>query len=255
MSTVFPVVVFTDLDDTLFSSVRKQPADADLQAQAYLQDGSPISYSSSRQRALQHWLRHSRCVVPVTARSLGAYRRVDLRFDSYAILSHGACVLLPDGTVDPHWTERMQGLLHSAAEPLRGALEALRHSRYNQTGQLQVRMIEEHGLALYALVKHAQGDAAAIRALADEVARPWLHDHPGFQLHLNDNNLAIIPPGIGKAAAVHYVSAQLHEELGEFMSVGMGDSLSDGHFMLDCDYALLPGRSQLGSALRAWLDR
>lgn len=254
MSGAMPVVIFTDLDDTLFSSVRKQGTDTELVAQAWLQDGSPISFSSPRQRALQHWMSLSSRVIPVTARSLNAFRRVDLRFGSYAVLSHGACVLRPDGGLDEAWNAQVQSLLQHAAPALQDALEALRHSPQAKSGSLMVRMVEEQGAALYALVKHAQGDSAVIAELAAEVARPWLQQHPGFCLHLNDNNLALIPPGIGKAPAMRYVSGLLRAELGEFMSVGMGDSLTDAQFMLECDYALLPGRSQLACALQRWLE-
>lgn len=250
MKRAMPVVIFTDLDDTLFSSVRKQEPAEDLEPQAWLQDGSPISFSSRKQRALQHWMNLSSCVIPVTARSLGAFRRVDLRFGSYAVLSHGACVLCPDGSLDPLWSAQVQTLLQDAAPALQDALDAFRESPQARSGALQLRMIEEQGASLYALVKHAKGDSAVIAELAEQVARPWLQRHPGFCLHLNDNNLALIPPGIGKAHAMRHVSALLRAELGEFMSVGMGDSLTDMQFMLECDYALLPGRSQLAAALK-----
>lgn len=248
-----PIVAFTDLDDTLFSTLRKHRPDADLQVQAYLKDGAPISYSDARQRALQQWLASGTKVVPVTARSIGAYRRVQVPFNSYAVVSHGATVLLPDGTLDSAWTTQVQALLNAAAQPLADAFQALQDSPQNAGGQLKLTLVEEHGLPLYALAKHAQGDEQIIAELAQSVAEPWIAANNGFQLHLNGNNLAIIPPGIGKATAVQYVRRQLLEQIGEFMSIGLGDSLTDGAFMLDCDYALMPTRSQLSAALRARL--
>ena len=248
-----PIVAFTDLDDTLFSTLRKHRPDADLQPQAYLKDGAAISYSDARQRALQQWLATGTRVVPVTARSIGAYQRVRLPFNSYAVISHGACVLLPDGTPDPQWTGQMQTLLSAAAEPLAQAYQALLNSPQNASAQLRVTLVTEHGQPLYALAKHAQGDEQAVAELAECIAQPWVAAHSGFQLHVNGNNLAIIPPGIGKAAAVQYVRAQLLLQIGDFMSIGLGDSLTDGAFMLDCDYALMPSRSQLSAALRTRL--
>lgn len=256
MSTwpVLPLVVFTDLDDTLFSSMRKQPEQTTLQPQAYLRDGSPISFSSPRQRSLQQWLRHGARVIPVTARNLDAYRRVQLRFDSYAVLSHGGCVLTPDGSVDTHWAAQVQALLEQAAPALQQLLDRLQHATAATAPQWQLRMIEQDQQALYVLVKHAQGDALAVQQLAAQVVRPWLQQQRGFVLHVNANNLAVIPPGIGKLPALRHVRARLQAELGDFMSVGMGDSLTDADFMLDCDFALLPTTSQLGGALRQWLQ-
>lgn len=251
-----PTVAFTDLDDTLFSTLRKQKGgaeSAELRVQAYLKDGAPISYSNAKQRALQQCLASATRVIPVTARSISGFKRVDIAFSSYAVVSHGACVLLPDGTPDLLWSKQMQVLLEAARFALDDAIDTLFNSQQNASGLLRVTLVEERGQALYALVKHADADEAAISELARVCAKPWVAAHPGFQLHVNGNNLAIIPPGINKAAAARYVAARLLEELGEFVSIGLGDSLTDGGFMLDCDYCLLPSRSQLGSALRVQL--
>ena len=264
MNFHLPTVAFTDLDDTLFSTLRKQNtaernldtelrSGAELRPQAYLKDGAPISYSNGKQRALQQCLANATRVIPVTARSISAFKRVDIAFNSYAVVSHGACVLLPDGTPDLFWQGQMQVLLEAARVPLGDALKVLINSAQNAHGALRVTLVEEHGQALYALVKHNDADEAAIAELASACARPWVDANTGFQLHVNGNNLAIIPPGINKAAAARYVAARLAEELGEFVSIGMGDSLTDGGFMLDCDYCLLPSGSQLGRALRAQL--
>ena len=255
MNFQLPIAAFTDLDDTLFSTLRKQKAhlDTELHPHAYLKDGAPISYSNAKQRALQRCLAGAARVIPVTARSISAFKRVNIPFSSYAIVSHGACVLLPDGTPDLTWRKQMQVLLEAARTPLDDAIKTLSNSEQNASGELRVTLVEEHGQALYALVKHADADEAVIAELARTCARPWVLAN-GFQLHVNGNNLAIIPPGINKGAAVRYVAALLANELGEFVSIGLGDSLTDGGFMLDCDYCLVPNGSQLAQALRVQLD-
>ena len=257
MNFQLPIAAFTDLDDTLFSTLRKQKAphlDTELHPHAYLKDGAPISYSNAKQRALQHYLAAAARVIPVTARSISAFKRVNIPFSSYAVVSHGACVLLPDGTPDLTWRKQMQPLLEAARLPLDDAIKTLVNSEQNASGALRVTLVEEHGQALYALVKHGDADEAVIAELARTCARPWVLANAGFQLHVNGNNLAIIPPGINKAVAVRYVAALLANELGEFVSIGLGDSLTDGGFMLDCDYYLVPNGSQLAHALRVHLD-
>lgn len=97
------LLLFTDLDDTLFTSARKAaptPAHVPL---AYLKDGTPISYASPCQQALlAHWQAQA-VMIPVTARNLDAYRRVRIPFTAHAVINHGGIILLPDGSADPGW--------------------------------------------------------------------------------------------------------------------------------------------------------
>ena len=246
-----PIVAFTDLDDTLFSSLRKQPEDADvLTPVAYLKDGAPISYTDSRQRALLQWLEHCAHVVPVTARSLSAFQRVDVRFHSYAVLSHGATVLQPDGGIDREWATRVAVQLERAHPKLLEALDVIHASPANDGGQLHVQLVEDEGRPMYLMAKHRGRDGTVVERLAQETAMGWVGANPGYRLHTNGNNLAILPPGVGKAQAAAYVNARLRQELGTFMSIGLGDSLTDADFMLACDFALLPSRSQLAGCLQ-----
>ena len=115
------LLLFTDLDDTLFTSARKAaptPAHVPL---AYLKDGAPISYASPCQQALlAHWQAHA-TMIPVTARNLDAYRRVRIPFTAHAVINHGGVILLPDGSADPAWLAQSRA---NAAQSVAG-LEAL----------------------------------------------------------------------------------------------------------------------------------
>src|SRR5687768_4814356 len=72
-----PAIAFVDLDDTLFSSLRKQPPQpSGLEPAALLRNGELISWSNPAQRALLAFLQASAEVIPVTARNVGAFRRV-----------------------------------------------------------------------------------------------------------------------------------------------------------------------------------
>lgn len=245
-----PIVAFTDLDDTLFSSLRKQAQDdTSLIPVAYLKDGSPVSYTDARQRALLRWLEICSRVVPVTARSLSAFRRVDVPFSSYAVISHGATVLAPGGNIDASWTATVATRLHEARPLMLSLRELLSTSAINADGQLFTQVVKDEGRAVYVVAKHIGKNASVIERLANEVAMPWLLANPGYRLHTNGNNLAILPPGISKAIAAAYVQQRLREELGHFMSIGLGDSLTDAAFMLDCDFALMPARSQLANTI------
>ena len=246
LTDAIPIVAFTDLDDTLFSSLHKHVENENsLLPVAYLKNGSPISYTDARQRALLRLIEGCSYIVPVTARSLSAFRRVGLSFSSYAVVSHGATIHTPDGCVEARWTEMVSTQLVQARPLMLSILDLLSSSAINFDRQLHTQLVVDEGREVYVVAKHMGRNVSVIDRLADEVARPWIQVHSDFQLHTNGNNLAILPPGIGKKHAAEYVKQRLYEELGEYMSIGIGDSVTDMHFMLDCDFALMPTKSQL----------
>jgi hypothetical protein len=248
-------LAFVDLDDTLFSSARKQVSSAGLVPAALLACGDVVSYSNPAQRGLNRMLACADELIPVTARSVEAYRRVLLRFAGRAVVSYGATILLADGSVDPEWAGRVGPCLARA----RGALEALgecvRRAYAPERTGLQVRLMNDHEDPAYLVVRQDAQQAGAQSDLLHEVGltviADWLTQHPGFTLHLNGRILAVIPPGLGKAAAVAYLIEHERRVHGTLFTVGAGDSLTDLDFMRLCDLAVVPARTQLAQALTA----
>jgi len=118
-------MVFVDLDDTLFQTLRKCPPDEPhehltLAAQA---TNGAHSMMTRRQKALVDWLIASAETIPVTARSTEAYSRVAIGFQSFAILANGAVILGPDGAADAEWAEVMARDLGGFEETLEALLE------------------------------------------------------------------------------------------------------------------------------------
>src|SRR5262245_58580522 len=93
------VVVFLDLDGSIFQTRPKCPPGESLLPGALDRAGQPLSFMTARQERLLALFRGA-IVIPTTARNLDAFRRVTLRFDSLAILDFGGVVLLPDGSLD-----------------------------------------------------------------------------------------------------------------------------------------------------------
>jgi hypothetical protein len=243
-------VAFVDLDDTLFSSLRRQRPGDDLVAAATLVDGSVVCYANRVQQAIHGMLGRQATIVPVTARSVAAFRRVLIPFSGPAICSHGATILAPDGAVDDHWRRTMLAPLAAARGPLEEfvAMAALLHDGLGTP--LRTWLVDDGGDPAYAVIKHPHHDEDAIRELAETVVADWLLGHPGFQLHVNGNNLAVLPPGLGKAAAVAHMIAELHGRGHASVVIGAADSDTDLDFLELCDIMLLPSRSQLGNSLR-----
>ncbi len=91
-------------------------------------------------------------------------------------------------------------------------------------------------------------------ALEDLLA--MVKTHPAVQAgsvywHINGNNLAALPKIIAKEHAVAYLLAKHHQEHGEVLSFGAGDSNTDAPFLALCDYAVVPKNKQLGRKLAA----
>lgn len=236
-------VVFVDLDDTLFQTQRKNPQ-ADRLA-AVDRDGQPLSFRCGRQEAFLDWLAKDALIVPVTGRSVDAFRRVTLPLGAQAICSFGGVILDDDGKPDPEWHGRMVDAADRTEQAMEGLLEAVAFAAMEQHVDVRYRIIRDAGLPLYISVKHNTANSQDMARLASVVS-PVVPD--GWTLHLNGNNMALLPPFLGKAAAVAFF-LQRFADGGPIMTVGVGDSLTDVGFMELCDYAIAPARSQIVTAL------
>jgi hypothetical protein len=238
-------ILFVDLDDTLFHSSRKNAA-APRDPVAFDRAGGPQSFMTPKQRALYEWLARDAEVVATTGRSTGAYRRVDLRLGGFAICSHGGVILQPDGRPEPRWRERMAAGAAAHRDALLSLLGTARSLAAKSGIDARTRTIAEGELDLYLSIKHCAADVTELARLAAVLVG---HLPSGWRLHLNANNLAALPPYLGKAPAVSWFLQEIAPR--DVFSVGFGDSLSDVPFMALTDYALTPSGSQLFSSLLA----
>lgn len=236
-------VVFVDLDDTLFQTSRKNPS-ADMLA-AVDSEGNPLSFRCGRQAAFLDWLAKDALVVPVTGRSVDAFRRVTLGLGDHAICSFGGVILGPGQEPHPEW----HGRISEAAEAIAKPMDALHGIVASVAAELGVdarhRVIHDAGLPLYLSVKHNAGLAEEMTRLATAV-QPSVPE--GWTLHINASNMALLPPFLGKAAAVEFF-LQTFVGDGPVLTVGVGDSLTDVGFMGLCDFAIAPSKSQIMSVL------
>jgi hypothetical protein len=235
-----------DLDDTLFQTLRKCPADIEperLVALGFARDGSPLSYATPRQMQLIDWLQQTVRLVPVTARSLDALRRVRIEFTA-AVCAHGGIILDDAGAVDSAWSAHIGEQARHYARKLASLAEAVR--RVAGAEPLSVRVMSEGGADLYVLVKHAAAVDAAlygvIDAMAGEVPVDWT-------IHRNGNNVAMMPPFLGKHHAVAALLPELRKRYPDAPVIGIGDSITDAPFMALCDFAMMPTGSQLAGGL------
>jgi hydroxymethylpyrimidine pyrophosphatase-like HAD family hydrolase len=238
--------LFADLDDTLFQTLEKCAVKDALAPAAYYSDGSICSYTTPAQRAFFAFASEGMTVIPTTARSLDAFRRVDLGFSSYAVLDFGGIILQPDGAIDRDWQGRIHGLMTDALPGLQ-ELAARIDDWCARTGYGgRARLVEDAGTPFFIVIKDPDKVALNLERVEREAVLPWIAgDGHAYCIHRNGNNLAILPTALDKAHAVAYVSERLRREHGDIVTFGMGDSRSDARFMADCDYAIIPRRTQL----------
>jgi hydroxymethylpyrimidine pyrophosphatase-like HAD family hydrolase len=238
------MLFFVDLDDTLFQTRGKCPEGDDLAAAAFRRDGAALSFTTPRQRALLAMCHTAGTVIPVTARNLDAFRRVQLGFDSLAVLDFGAVVLDAQGDLDPVWDAHVRPLTADAAEPLAQIRRAMQRRSDELRLGVNVRLIADFDMPLYVVAKHPDGNVARLEALRREALADL--DRRRFFVHANDNNLSVVPAFLGKEHSVRHVLAR-HFGGQPVLTFGIGDSLTDAGFLGVCDFAVLPRGSQLAS--------
>jgi hydroxymethylpyrimidine pyrophosphatase-like HAD family hydrolase len=241
-------IAFVDLDDTLFQTMRKCPPDVAseaLVALGFARDGAPLSFATPRQVQFLEWLAETTRLIPVTARSLDALRRARVPHAA-AICAHGGVILDEAGHVDRGWARMIEAQAERHAPTLELYRSAINTAAARAGAPIVARVLREGGAGLYVVAKHEAGDGEALSALA-AAAVPTLP--VGWTRHHNGNNLALLPPYLGKAQAVAHLLPGLRARFPKAPVIGIGDSLTDAPFMALCDYAMLPRATQLSARL------
>lgn len=238
-------LVLVDLDDTLFQSRAKCPphlADDALTLAATASNGNH-SFMTPPQRALVDWLLATTDLVPVTARSSSAFDGVALGFAAGAILSNGALIRRPDGSVDLAWRDLIVADLARYREPIREVLAAGRASAARAGLDVRALAVGEAGVSAYVVFKDNAGTGDGLGAIRVDPALV-----AGWTRHHNGNNLAFIPPVVSKRRAAEHLIAEIRRREPAKPVLGLGDSLSDIPFLRLCDWWGMPARSQIADA-------
>lgn len=248
MSTNNRPLVFTDLDDTLFQTARKMPADAVRHTATLDAEGNPNGYMSNVQKSFSDWLLANADVVPVTARSAEVYARVKLPFTHGAICSHGGVILDAEGNFDAQWQRLMINRLAAYQERLpelsRRTLELGKRLGFSLRGWV----VKEQGQAMYVVTKHNEQTDFVLQAVEIEARRLGMLE--GLYVHRNGNNLAFLPEELNKRWAVLEWIRRDREKNGVRPILGFGDSLSDLAFMSECNWWATPNRGQVATQLK-----
>ena len=249
-------VIFTDLDDSLFHSERSLRelgyTPSSMEIASLISEGLPVCYQTKQQAKMFDLLNQAEVVIPVTGRSSESLSRViNPKFVNYQIVSHGALILDPSGSPWTLWQQEIESELHKGAEALRALSEELSAwkisaelNRHDRERNVRLKLITDHGYPTYLSVK---GPERLITPLATELRRTWSQG----VIHHNRRDLAVLPSYASKARAVAFLLSYLKVELEEpILSIGLGDSLSDLPFLMECDFFITPRSSMIHTELR-----
>ncbi len=155
---------------------------------------------------LVDWLLEQAELIPVTARGTEEISRVRIPFHSWAITTHGAVILTPEGKPDEEWKAHMLGQLAPYQEKLtsmqRLITEMMDAKGINAWARLNFEYCET---AVYMVMKHRDSTRLerAENAIADEIETVFPTE--GFYIHRNSNNVAWLPTPVEKGLAVRWL--------------------------------------------------
>lgn len=249
MRTTKQIYLFADIDDNLIENGRTSTV-AGAKPFAWDSNGNVCGYLTPRQEMMLDWFRAGCEVVPTTARSTDAYRRMRLPTKRYAITAFGGTVLGANQKPLSSWRKFVQAPA-GKAKPVLEALHRLVAEAARSNGiDARAVILEDDGIDMFLSVKHNQRnrDELAHLHLLLKAAAP-----EGWTVHLNGNFLAAYPPFLGKEKAVLWFIDNILPE--SAVTIGMGDSLTDLPFMLHCNYILMPNGTQNSRALLSLLTQ
>jgi hypothetical protein len=198
-------------------------------------NGEPAAFMTAASHAGLAELARRAVLVPVTTRTLGQYRRVELGVaPPFAVAANGGHVLV-DGEPDPGWAADVAARLRTAA-PLAEVL--LLAERLATGGWCRLTRVADD-LFVY-LVAHDRDGIPDLTAVAAELA------DAGWTTSVQGRKVYFVPATLTKQAAL----AEVARRAGTDRTVAAGDSLLDAPMLSAADVALRPAHGELHD--RGW---
>ncbi len=228
------ILLFIDLDDTLFQTKRKNPKGV-IPATHSAGKGS---YMTEAQGLFFELFYESEKVkiIPTTARDFQQYQNTLLsqspRIETAILYFSG--MILDKGAEEKNWQEQ----IHEAYQQLKLPISQLMtqfEALVDNHPQFTLYNVDEY----YITVK-AESDCP--KATRDGLfSQLKTLETSEYLIHQNDRAFSLLPNFLDKRYAVKYLIEQYQPDL----TLGMGDSLTDWPFMQQCDFRIIPKNAQI----------
>lgn len=235
-------LVFTDLDDTIFSTMRKQTGFSveDCIVGTVKANGEPSGYLNPQQRAFFERIRQMGEIVPVTARITEQLERaVIVKGYQHAAWYQGALIKI-NGEIDKEWQAASFDVLDSAQSDFDNLATALHQSqKFEDLHIIVERFSDLNDMAYQFYLERKDKNRTRVsmeylnRYISDQL------DSNKYYVHQQLDYVSILPKEINKTKAVKHIQSKLNP----ILSIGCGDSDVDVSFMRECDYAIFPKKS------------
>ena len=235
-------IIFSDIDDTLISTKSKCTEGALLEVGGTDKLGQPLSYTTQHQRWLIE-LFSGHDLIPVTGRNKAALDRVNIPFESFKVIDHGAIIIDENDELMPDWAAIIEGYIPKW-QPILEQYNADINALIERDGlQIRCHIISDYGYPCYVSIKSETEDLALLDLFAESFCA--LGDNA--RAHVNGHNMALMPPYTCKKASVEFLQQHYLAEAkdDDVFFLGAGDSSSDLPYMNTCDFSLIPQRSQI----------
>lgn len=235
-------LVFTDLDDTLFSTMRKQPEYKveDCFVGTVKENGEPSGYLNPHQKAFFDRISSIGEIVPVTARVTEQLdRAVIIKGFKHAAWYQGALIKI-NNEIDKTWQDISFSILDSAQKDFENLYKSLyENSKFTDLHIILDRFDDLNNMAYQFYVERKEKNR---KLISMDLLGKYIEDHldlDKYYIHNQFDYISILPKEVNKAKAVKYIK----EKLNPVLSIGCGDSDVDVTFMRECDYAIFPKKS------------
>jgi hydroxymethylpyrimidine pyrophosphatase-like HAD family hydrolase len=271
-----PFLILTDLDHTLFQSLRSDPMG--VFPMAVNKEGEDHGFARQDQKDMFTAMKNMGNIIPVTARSHQQMERVfawetGQEFDM-ALTDLGANLLVRDNTGDAKWhaieswQSESRALLEQNTANLLRDYQLLKDTFLTEAGlsdTVQVDLIAMGNLnvPLYFAMVVKDSQAKTVEHISEHFAKPLVKLTKRYNLHITNNIIALWPRAISKGQSVTRLfeiikSGSQDELLASALEslnlegrsvITVGDNMTDVEFMQHGDMMITPSKSSIGNHL------
>lgn len=238
------MLIFTDIDDTLMKTKRKIHNIENLSIGAYSESGEALSYIEPERKIFIDSFLEKHTVIPVTARSYSALKRVELVFKQEKVINFGAHILDENNILLSEWQD-----IISQQQVVMDIIKKVNFIEKNFAIADYVKLIKRTEFDNFIFFNfrntHLKLEENVIFAkkLTDFLNNNNIND---FYLYITDRDVTMIPSYIKKERAVEF----LLKKYKNMTSIGIGDHKNDYSFMHLCDFSIFPNDSSLAKLIK-----